>query len=493
MRLAVVHIGQESNTFNPSPTVLDDYRSFGIYRGQEMFDLMVGLGQIGGYLSAVGESESDIESVPVVRGWAVAGGRIDAESHRFFLDAIADGLASAGQIDGLALQLHGACSADGVDDVEGIQLALCREILGPDLPIVLSLDHHANVTEAMVRLSTAIVGYRTQPHDPFDTGRIAAHLLFRIVAGEVRPVTAWRKLRLLSHQEQYLTSQGPMKVWFDRARELERQEPGILQISNFPMQPWLDVDEGGWATVVVADGDSGLAERYADELAGLAWSMKEDFQVKDSVPVDQAVLQADAMDGLVMLSDTGDSVFGGAGGDSNVILESILRLGAKRPCIMPLVSPAVARALHEAGEGATVTISLGGDITHFFEPLEVTGVVRSVSSGQVEVSDHSQRFVDMGLTAILDVGTVTILVSELRGLGGNVPEVYVANGVDPSDYGMVVLKTASNFQYFRPLSSGLIRIDTPGPTQSDIVDLPWERVPRPMFPLDDMGEVAGWA
>lgn len=488
MRIAVVHIGQETNTYNPIPTTLDDFRAFGIYRDAEMFDDLVGLGQVGGYLDACAETRFDVESVAVVRAWAVAGGRIDAETHEYFLDVIRNGLAAAGEIDGVALQLHGACSADGIDDVEGAQLALCREILGPDLPIVLSLDHHANVTEAMVEMSSAIVGHRTQPHDPVDTGRIAAHLLFRIVAGEVRPVMAWRKIPLLSHQEQYLTSVGPMQVWFDRARAIETEDAGVLQVSNFPMQPWLDVDGGGWATVVVTDRDARLAEERADELADLAWSMRESFQVKESITADEAVRQAHGMTGLVMLSDTGDSVFGGSAGDSNVILESILRLGLGSRCIMPLVSPRVAAALHEAGEGATVTIAVGGDAAPFFEPLEVTGVVRRLSSGRVAVTEHSQPFVDMGRTAVFDVGPVTMLVTELRGLGGNVPEVYQANGVDPVDYRMVVLKTASNFQYFRPLSSGLIRVDTPGPTQSDIIDLRWERMPRPVFPLDDIDD-----
>ena len=128
-------------------------------------------------------------------------------------------------------------------------------------------------------MSTAIVGHRTQPHDPFDTGKIGTELLIRIVAGEVKPVTAWRKIPLISHQEQFLTSQGPMKVWFDRARALEA-DPRVLQASNFPMQPWLDVAEGGWATVVVTDGDQALAEQLADELADLAWSMRDDFQVQ---------------------------------------------------------------------------------------------------------------------------------------------------------------------------------------------------------------------
>jgi microcystin degradation protein MlrC len=338
----------------------------------------------------------------------------------------------------------------------------------------------------MVESSDAIVGHRTQPHDPFDTGRIAAQLLVDIVVGEVSPTTAWRKLPLLSHQEQYLTSQGPMKQWFDLARELEAEE-GVAQISNFPMQPWLDVAEGGWATVVVTDGDAALADRCADQLAELAWSLRDEFQKKVSMPVDDALRLADQTDGLTILSDTGDSVFGGAAGDSNVILEAALRLGLTGTMILPLVSPGTVDTLTAAGEGATVTLPVGGDTTPIFDPLEVTGVVRSLSSGPVDIVEHSQRQVDMGRTAVFDVGPVTMLVSELRGLGGNVPEVYRANGVEPSEHGIVVLKTASNFQYFAPMASGVIRVDTPGPTQSDISALEWSRVPRPIYPLDAAG------
>ena len=486
MRLALIHIGQESDTFNPDPTTLDHFRSFGLYHGPEMLSELEGLGQVGGYLEAVRSLDRDIESVPIIRGWAGAGGRLTNEAHEFFLQAIRDGLSAAGTIDGLALQLHGACAAEGEDDVEGRQLEVCREILGDDIPIVLSLDHHANITTAMVELSDAIVGHRTQPHDPFDTGRIAAQLLVQIVDGDVSPTTAWRKLPLLSHQEQYLTSQGPMKQWFDRARELEAVD-GVVQISNFPMQPWLDVAEGGWATVVVTDDDPVLADRCADQLAELAWSLREQFQKKVSVPVDDAVRLADETDGLTILSDTGDSVFGGSAGDSNVILEAALRLGLSGTMILPLVSRDAVDTLTAAGEGATVTLLIGGDTTPIFEPLEVTGVVRSLSSGPVDIIEHSQRQVDMGRTAVFDVGPVTILVSEMRGLGGNVPEVYRANGVEPSEHGIVVLKTASNFQYFTPMATGVIRVDTPGPTQSDIAGLEWSSVPRPIYPLDAAG------
>ena len=487
MRLAVIHVGQETNDFNPLPTTLRDFESFGIYEGAEMFARLRGLGQVGGHLAAVEESGRDIESIPIIRGWASAGGRITTQARRFFEEKIRTGLQAAGRIDGLALQLHGAAAAEGMDDVEGAQLELCRAILGPDIPIVLSLDHHANITQKMVALSTAIVGHRTQPHDPFDTGRIAAALLIRIVAGEVKPVMAWRKLRLISHQEQFLTSKGPMKIWFDRARAMEA-DPRVLQASNYPMQPWLDVAEGGWAAVVVTDGDQALAERLADELADLAWSMRATFQVKEAVSIDDAVRMADAAPrGVVVLSDTGDTVFGGAAGDSNLILEAILRLRIRSKAIIPMIAPETIARLIAAGKGATVTVPLGGHAaTAFFKPLEVTGTVRAIGGGMVKLVDFQQDEIDMGRSVVFEVGPVTLLITELRGVAGNLPDVYRALGVEPTDYKMAVLKTASNFQYFASISSQVIRVDTKGPGQSDVAGLPWKRIPRPIYPLEDI-------
>ncbi|HVL72326.1 MAG TPA: M81 family metallopeptidase [Beijerinckiaceae bacterium] len=485
MRLALIHVAQETNDFNPQPTTLRDYRAFGIFEGREIVEKLRGVGQIGGHLQAVAESGLSIETVPIIRAWAVAGGRITREAFDFFQERIRTGLAAAGPIDGLALQLHGACAAEGIDDVEGEQVALCRAILGDDVPIVLGLDHHANVTRKMVEAATAIVGHRTQPHDPFDTGLIGTRLLIRILREGLKPVTAWRKIPLLSHQEQFLTAKPPMKTWFDRARALEA-DPRVLQASNYPMQPWLDVAEGGWATIVVTDGDRDLAERLADELADLAWSLRDAFQVREAVSVDEAVRMADAAEkGVVVLSDTGDTVFGGAAGDSNLILEAMLRLGIRGPALVPMIAPKAVAKLAAAGEGATVTLPLGGETaTAFFRPIEVTGRVRRIGGGVVALADTHQREIDMGVTAIFETGPVTMLISELRGVAGNIPDVYRAFGVEPAEYKMAVLKTASNFQYFAPISSRVIRADTRGPGQSDVFTLPWTRLPRPIYPLE---------
>ena len=492
MRVALIHIGQETNDFNPVPTTLRDYESFGIVEGAAIAETFRGVGEIGGFLDAIKKSGQPIEVLPIVRGWAVAGGRITRHAYQFFEQKIRLGLQAVGHIDALSLQLHGACSAEGLDDVEGAQLETCRAVLGPHIPIVLGLDHHGNVTEKMVALSTAIVGHRTQPHDPYDTGRVAAEVMLRILVGGARPVTAWRKLPLLSHQEQFLTAQGPMKVWFDRARAIEA-DPRVLQASNYPMQPWLDVAEGGWSTVVVTDNDRPLAEKLADELADLAWAMRAEFQKKDAVPVDDAVRMAErAAKGLVVLSDTGDTVFGGSTGDSNLILESMLRLGIQGRALMPLIEPGTVAALVAAGEGARVTLAVGGHAAvKFFKPLAVTGTVGRIYRGSMPVRNFAQAEIDMGCSVVFQVGPVTLLVSELRGVAGNLPDVYEFMGITPTHYKMAVLKTASNFQYFAPITSQVVRVDTSGPGQSDVFGLPWERIPRPMYPLDPIDDWRG--
>ncbi len=393
-------------------------------RGRRSLQRARGIGEIGGYLEVVEESGLDIETVPILRARAVAGGRIDQEARQFFLDRIQVGLEAAKPIDALALQLHGACAADGEDDVEGEQIALCREILGPDVPIMLSLDHHASVTKRIMACATAIVGHRTQPHDQIDTGRVATKLLLRILTENLKPNMTWRRLPLLSHQEQFLTSKPPMKIWFDRARAMETADPRVLQVAPFPMQPWLDVAEGGWTVVVVTNDAADLGESLADEMAELAWSMRSDFQKKDSILVDDAIRLANETEkGVVSLSDTGDTVAGGAAGDSNVILEAILRIGIKGKALIPLVDPTAAPRLYEAGVGATETLPVGGGASGFFQPLTVTGTVRAIGDGKVSLTEDGQyqRKIDMGRTVVFEVGPATLLISEMKGGGRQQP------------------------------------------------------------------------
>lgn len=486
MRVALIHVMQETDTFNPVPTMLDGFRNVALLEGRSVLERVDPAGPIAGCLDAVRTSGRNVEIVPIVRADAQSGGRLSADTFAALSNIISRGLREAGTCDGVIVFLHGAASAAGVDDVEGELLAVIRKEIGSATPLALMLDHHANVTNKMMSNANVLMAFRTQPHDPFETGRDLTKIAIQMFSGEVQPTMAWRKLPMITHQEQFLTASGPMKEWFDHARRLE-SEGRALTISLFPMQPWLDVEEAGWSIVVVTDGDVAAAEDMADELADHAWSMREQFMKLDNLDVSRAIAFADdAARGAVLLSDTGDSVLGGSTGDSTVILRELLSTDLRHRALVPVTDPTVARSLASAEVGSTVTIELGGWANSFYQPVKVTAVLRAKRSGAVTLQGLPQGSVDMGNAVILEAGLVTMLVTETSGVGGIHPGVYRHLGVEPADYKMIVMKTASNFQYMGEITSEFVRVATPGPTQSDVHSLPWTRIPRPMYPLDAM-------
>ncbi len=339
----------------------------------------------------------------------------------------------------------------------------------------------------MVDLADTLIGHETQPHDPKATGRKAAEVLFRILHGEITPTMAWRKIPMITPQDQFLTSQGPMQKWFDLAREMERR-PGVIDVSPYPMQPWLDVIEGGWAVVVHTDNNPELAESLAQESADLAWSLRHEFWRSERAPAEAAVTQAvQAKKGLIILSDTGDSVYGGAPGDSTCILKALL--DQQIPCIalVPLIDPQAVDVAIAAGVGTEITLALGGKVDNqYSQPVEVTGQVTAISHG-VTVHLPERGVCDIGRTALLSVGQIRIVLLELRTFAINHPILYTHLGLEIADASLVVVKTASNFQFFERWRTGLIRVDTPGMTQSDLTAFPWKRIPRPMYPFDGPG------
>lgn len=484
MRVAIVHMMQETDTFNPVPTTLDSFRSVALLEGLSVLERVDPAGPIAGFLDAVRASGKKVEIVPIIRADAQSGGRLTAETLATLMEKIVQGLRQSGQLDGVIMFLHGAASAAGFDDVEGELLAAVRTVIGTRTPLALMLDHHANVTAKMMSNTELLMAFRTQPHDPFETGRDLTAIALRVFAGEAKPAMVWRKLPMITHQEQFLTASGPMKEWFDHARRLEA-EGSALTISLFPMQPWLDVEEAGWSIVVVTDDDVAVAERIADELADHAWSMRERFMKLDNLAVNRAIAFADdASRGAVLLSDTGDSVLGGSTGDSTVILRELLATNLRHRALVPVTDPKVARELATTEIGSTVTVQLGGWTNSFYAPVNVTATVIARRSGSVSLVGLPQGSVDMGQAVILEAGKVTMLVTETSGVGGIHPGVYSHLGVEPADYKMIVMKTASNFQYMRDITTDFVRVATPGPTQSDVHSLRWTRIPRPMFPLD---------
>ena len=490
MRIAIASYGQETSSFSPVQTTLETFGLYGLFEGEQIIERCGEVGAIGGFIKKL-DADIDWTPVPIIHGWAGASGPLTADTLKYFAKKIADGLRAAGSLDAMYFALHGAAVADGVHDTEAYLLYIVRQVIGPEVPLVISLDHHANLTQAMVAQVDALVGHRTQPHDQYATGVLAAKLLSGILRDETEPVMAWRKIPMITHQEQFLTVRGPMKEWFDLGREMESR-PGVLSTSNFPMQPWLDVPEGGWATAVVTDGDRDLAEALADELAAKAWSLREEYCRLDSVSPQEAVRRAEEADnGLVILSDTGDSVFGGATGDSTTILAELLRQQVSSLALVPMVDPLTVTAAVAAGVGGELTTTIGGKLDpNFGEPLELTAKVTAIGGGRFDVNMLGFESFDVGQAVLLEVGAIRILVTEKRGIGGNHPVVYEHFGIDLADVKMIVLKTASNWQFYQEWISEVVRVDTPGGTTSHLEDLIWQHLPRPIYPLDQADNYA---
>lgn len=489
MRIAVAELAQETDSFSPLRAGLADFESYGLFRGGEILERMRGAGPIGGFLEIAAAQPGKVEVVPLVRAWAGAGGPITDAAFAQLKKELLDRLRAGGPVDAVFLALHGAAATESDDDVEGAVLADVRQVVGGRVPIVAPLDHHANITSRMVANADLLIGHETQPHDPVDTGRKAARLLFRLLAGAITPVVAWQKIPMITPQDQFLTSSGPMKTWFDRARAYE-QQPGVLDVSPYPMQPWLDAAEGGWAVVVHTDGDGQLASRVATDMAALAWQLRRQFWASERVaPADAVQRAVAANEGLVILSDTGDSVYGGAPGDNTCLLRELLE--QRVPCVslVPVVDAEAVATAVAAGVPSQVTLTVGGKHDHVFsQPVRLTGRVAAISQGFT--TDIPGRGVcHLGRTALIECGAVHVVLLDDRSFAINHPLLYTHLGVDVADAKLVVVKTASNFQFFARWRKQLIRVDTPGTTQSDLSVFRWRRLPRPIDPFD---EVASW-
>lgn len=485
VRIALAQIWQETHTFSPLPTGLREFEANGLYTGRDILDRTAGAGEMGGFLAAA-EADGDVEPVPIVRAWALSSGRITAEALTLLEARLVAGLAMALPVDGVFLSLHGATAADGVDDVAGYLLQSVRHMVGPDLPVVASLDHHANITRRIVEHATALVGYRTLPHDPFDTGERAARLLFATVRGELSPRIGWQKIPLLAPADRGSTDEPPMQTWFDTARRME-QQPGVIAVSPFPVQPWLDVEELGWAVVAVTDNDPELAQRLAAELADQAWALRDAFWDIRRLPPAEAIRQAAAApQGPIIVADASDSVLSGATGDGTCLLREMLRQEIGGLALVPMVDAPAVEAAISAGAGQVITVPVGGTLDRLFgQPVTITARVEGVApEGMAATGPWGSA--ELGRTALLSVGAIRLLVSERRGFGGADPEVYRRFGVEPARAQLIVVKMYFNYQSLHAMMKGAVMADCPGLSTWNLRQFRWDRAPRPLYPLDDL-------
>jgi microcystin degradation protein MlrC len=496
MRLAVAEIKQEANTFSPVATTLDTFRAEHLLEGRGILTALADTNtEVCGFVDRV--AREDVEIVPLIAASAVSSGPWSAECYSYLRDGLLNRLSDAGPVDGLFMALHGAMVADaaGGEDASGLLLRQARGLVGQAVPVVVTLDLHAVVTQQMVDHSTAIIGYRTWPHvDQADRGVEAAEVLLGTLRGQVMPVTALSKLRMILQVENGETTSEPMAGLLRQARAWE-ESGECLSASVFLAHPPLDLPEHGCAITVVADDDTAKAQELADRLGKAMWDRRADFDV-ELVPVDEALDRALHATGRpVILADAADSTGSGAPGDSTAILRRLVEREIGCRALVPMVDREAVAIAHGAGVGASVSLMLGGKLDPIFgRPLDLQATVEWLGTPSFRFGGpvYTGVEVQMGPVVVLRVNDTHVLVSE-QALWTIDPALYRAVGLEPAEAQIVVVKSPNTFRApYGPIAHDMIVVDAPGLSTPNLHALPFRRLPRPFYPFDEEWAGAPW-
>jgi len=491
MRVGIISLIHESNTFLSSPTTLEDFQMSSLDFGQDMrAKWQDSHHEVGGFFEGI--DKAGFEAVPLMGAWATPSGAITDETRDVLLEMMWQQLDDAGQLDGLLVAPHGAAVSVSEPDMDGYWLSRLRERVGDDMPIMCTLDPHVNLTQRMVDSVTATVVYRSNPHlDQRQRGLEAANLLVRTLKGEIKPTQACALPPIAINIERQFTDDPPCRPMYAFADEMLKQ-PGVLSNSIVLGFPYADVVEMGSAFVVVTDNDPALAQKLADELSDYLHEHRHEF-IGQLVEVDDAIDQAIANGKPTCLLDMGDNVGGGSAADGTFIAHAFH--DRKLSDVRALVALADAEAQEQAraaGVGAKLELTVGGktDDKHG-KPLTAEFTVVSLHDGKFGEKQprHGGKTVyNMGPTAIVQTATgLTVQLASRRTPPFSLGQLTSCD-IELSQYQIIVAKgvNAPVAAYEPVCEDRMIRVNTDGVTTADMNKLNYKHRRKPLFPFEEV-------
>lgn len=487
VRLAMVGIAHETNTYSDVPADLGAFEADGILRGDEIVAMHATASTtVAGFLEA--GTAPGVEVVPLLYTSTGPCGTITAHAFETIVGEMVELIRDRGPWDGVLLAQHGAAVSADFPDADGEVAERVRALVGPGLPIGMALDMHGNVSHKMIDATTVTTIYRTNPHvDARVRARECADLIVRTIRGEIRPVQHLETPPIVINIVKQYTGEEPMASVVADAIQVEAW-PGVLSTSAAEGYPYADVAEMGMAFLVVADGDRDLAARGARWMASRAWEMRAAF-VGDTPSPDEAIARAmTAAHGPVVIMDVGDNIGGGGPADSTFLLEIAVRRGA-RDYLQSLYDPEAVQACVAAGVGATVTLDIGGHTNaRHGRPVRFTGTVRAITDGKWEdwrPTHGGQRFFDAGTMAVIEgVGNVTIVLTSNRCGNTSIEQMYSC-GVRPERKQVVIAKgVVSPRPAYQPIAAEIILANTAGVTSADLDSFEYAHRRRPLYPFE---------
>lgn len=490
MRIGIIGLLHESNTFLSKPTGLADFEQGTLLTGMDIPPRLAGTHhELGGFLDGLAARADDgVETVPLFVGRALPSGTIASDCWNRLMDLLFEQVRGAGELDGLLVAAHGATVSEQYPDADGYWLARLRAEVGPELPIITTIDPHANLSREMADACDAILAYRTNPHlDQRERGFEGADMIVRTVRGEIRPVMRAAFPPMAINIERQMTDESPMRELREFANK-QLEQPSLLSNSIVLGFPYSDVAEMGSATIAVTDNDPDLARRSADELARELWSRREDCKGR-LADIEAALDQCETLPGPICLLDMGDNVGGGSAADGTFLAAAIHRR-ALSPAFVCLYDADAVQQAERAGAGAELTLSVGGksDAQHG-QPLQATFRVRSFHEGKFrETEPRHGGFVDFdqGRTAILETETgLTVMLTSRRMVPFSLQQLDSCN-LNPRSFRVLVAKGVNApLAAYSEVCPNFIRVNTPGSTCADMTRLEFTRRRRPLFPFEE--------
>jgi microcystin degradation protein MlrC len=487
--IAAAELSHETNTFSSVRTDLAAFQRSGLRRGAEIRPaLRDSATSFAGFFD--GAETHGYLLVPVMATSATPSGIVDGETLTSLVDELVAGIAAT-RPDGVLLALHGAMVSEVDADADGWLLERVREAVGPDVPIVSTLDLHANISQRMVDSASVLVGYDTYPHvDQRERAREASDLVVRLIRREIRPVAALVKPPMMPTSQNMTTHNEPMASIMALAREIEGRH-GVLNVTVAGGFPPANTADTGFSVVVTTDADPDLAASCAQELARLAWDRRDEFRGGVASWQDAANLLRAGSDGPVVLVDIADNPWTGGPGDSAELLRFLLTEGVTGAAVASIADPQAVQRCLAAGPGASVSLELGGRTDRLHgEPLAVDGYVRLISDGRYRNAGpmHACVEVNLGPTVVLVVDGVEALVTSYPETPIDL-NVFRSHGIEPTERKVIGLKGKGHFRAaFEPIASRVVLVEGPGITGADLGRLEFTKLRRPIWPIDDAVE-----
>ena len=469
----------EVNSFSPVITTEVNFKADHLFYGEDVIASAIEEDkQLAGFLSAVEKSgRGRIRAVPVLQAKSMSGGPVDSLFYGKIKHHILEAVSRQQHVDGIYLSLHGAMGVQGMFDPEGDLIISLRQAVGPDVPIAVTFDLHANVTKRRADNANIIVGYHTNPHrDHFKTAFRAGDLLIRTVFGEIEPVMAVNKMKLLKGGGINIDFLPPFRKIFAAMKKMEKQED-VLSVSFFPIHIWIDEPELGYSTVAITDGKADQAQLLADEISEMAWAVRDVPQPEGNTPEEAVAIAREKKIartlGTLVFCDVSDAVGTGTPGESTWILRALVENGSEMTSYITLRDGEAALEAWNRNTGDEITLTVGGRIdTVYNEPYTFTGIITL------------KQETSYGKTVIVKHNGIHLILSELP-MASRKPSEFRELGLSIWKADIVVVKNLFPFRYnYLLYNRKTVNVVSPGLSNTDPSALNYVNIPRPIYPLD---------